>query len=123
MARFESARALAQRLLLRNGVSATLRRYSETVADASKPWRSGTTTATDYTAPMVFVPAGEDDSYVEGQLTHMAGIKILIAGDDLTVTPNLKDEVINGSDTWRIVNVKTVEPNNEQVVHVLLGVK
>jgi len=107
-----------------NGVSATLRRRSETVADSAKPWRSGTSTSTDYTATMVFVPAGANDSYVDASgTTHQAEIKILIAGNDLAVTPNLKDVVVNGSDVWTLVNAKTVAPNNEVIVHVLLGVK
>lgn len=128
MARFDSAIATAKRLILRNGVSATLRRYTQTVADASKPWRSGTTTETDYTAPMVFLPVqgfeGSNDHYKDSDgRTHQADIKILVAADDLTVTPNLKDKVINGTDSWSLVKIKEIAPNNQQVLFILFGVR
>ena len=122
--RFAAARALAQKLILRNGVSATLRRTTEgSPTDAAKPWRSGTVTTTDYTAPMVFLPTGFNDSYIEDGRTHQAEIKILVAADDLTVTPNLKDKVIRGTDSWSVVSVKEINPNDEQVLFILFGVR
>ena len=123
MAKFDSLKSAAQRLDLSNGVSATLRRYTETVADSSKPWRSGTSTSADYTAPMVFLPAGQDDSYLVGELLHQAEIKILVAADDLTIVPNLKDQIINGTDTWSIVNIMKLSPNNQNIYFSLLGIK
>jgi len=124
MARFTNSIATAKRLILRNGVSATLRRFTEgSPTDSSKPWRSGTVTTTDYTAPMVFVPAGANDSYTIDGRVHQAEIKVLVAADDLTVTPNVKDKVIRGSDSWSLVSVKELNPNDEQILFVLLGVR
>lgn len=128
MARFDSLSSTAQRLILRNGVSATLRRYTQTVADSSKPWRSGATVTADYSAPMVFLPVqdfeGANNHYKDSDgRTHQADIKILVAAADLTVTPTLKDKVINGSDSWTLVKIKRVAPNNQQIIFVMYGAK
>jgi len=72
---------------------------------------------------MVFLPAGQDDSYLVGELLHQAEIKILVAADDLTIVPNLKDQIINGTDTWSIVNIMKLSPNNQNIYFSLLGIK
>lgn len=122
MARFTSARSLAQRLILRNGQTATLRRFEEpTLTDEDKPWRSGPTESTDYLASMVFLPSGID--YTPETRTHQAAARILIAADDLPVVPTLKDKIIRGDESWSLVEVREVNPNGERVIYSIEAVR
>ena len=133
MARFDSASRLAQRLIKKNGRPIVIRRVGDAPsANPDKPWRTGDPDVSFDTATAVFLDFDDLDDSGERieDVSVQVGDKIaLIAGLDLDAAPNLRDQVQydddgdgqpnEDEDSWSIINVKTLEPNGQQVLYRL----
>lgn len=129
MARFDKFIALAQRLIAKNGQDTILRRYVDApAADPDKPWRTGSPASADTTVKAVFLNYGDlgrsGERYMEGLEVQVGDKLVLIAGGDLAEAPALRDRLYRsggGEDDpgFAILNVQTLDPNGQQVLHSL----
>lgn len=121
MARFDNAIALAQRLIERNGETATVRRPVDgDPPDSDKPWEPGTSTNDDHDAPMVFLD--HESARALGTVLAPGQQAVLVAGGDLgTFVPDpTKDKVVRANgERWTIEKVSTLSPNGQLILHVL----
>ena len=127
MARFDSAIALAIKLIAKNGQTATLRTYTDAAPpDANKPWRVGDPTTSDQTVTVVFIPQGAESSiegtvnYEIGGQIHIRQERVYMSTDGVTTQPNLKDKLIVGTREWAVEDIRTLSPNGQDVLYELL---
>jgi len=129
MARFDSAIALAKRLILKNGETATLRRPVDgTLADATKPWEGTAGTPHDAKVAMVFL--GEESARSFGLMLKSGEQMVLIAADDLATTgpssvrfnPDPSTDIILRADgeRWSLVKRKPLKPNGQYILEILV---
>lgn len=121
MARFDSAIALAKRLIALNGQDVTLRAFASAAApDVTKPWRPGAVTAADKTVRAVFLDY--DQEYVDGEMIRRGDQRALLASTDTSsaaITPSVDGHVLRGAEVWRIVQVSPLAPNEQTVMFEL----
>ena len=119
MARFDSLRNVATRLIARNGRLVTLRKIVDTApANANRPWEPSGQTFTDFTVRSVIIPFNITE--VDGTLILAQDKQAYISAQDIgdvDIIP--KDEIIDGARTYRIVNVTDLSPNEEKVLYTL----
>ena len=119
MARFDSAIALADRLITKNGETVTIRRRVDGAPpDPAKPWEPGAPTESNQTTAMVFLDA---------EVARQLGI-LLKEGQQLGLAPAVgtfipdasTDIVIRASgEKWTIKKVETLNPNGQLIMHAL----
>lgn len=118
MARFDSAIALAKKLILKNGEAAILRRTTSTTPpDPTKPWKPGVGTS-DFPVSAVWLSA--ERSLVDGALIEAGSQVVLIPASDLgsTVPDASTDRILRASgQSWKIKEVKTLSPNGQLILH------
>lgn len=129
MARFDKFITLAQRLIAKNGQDTILRRFSDAPApDPDKPWRTGSAEPDDITVKAVFLNYGDlgrsGERFMPDTQVQTGDKLVLIAGGDLTSAPELRDRLYrNGGgdddEGFSIVNIQTIDPNGQQVLHQL----
>lgn len=117
---YTKSAATSLRLLTNFGRTAMLRKQ---VAGAYDPATgSATVTTTDYTGKGAIFDFEErrlGTQFAPGS-TIIAGDKyLLLAPDGITVAPTAGDLLIFGSDTWNVVNKKSVEPAGTVVLYEL----
>lgn len=121
MVDFTSLSNVAQRLIQENGRSITLTNHSDVANNASKPWlgdnSSGGETLTVIAA--FFDPAQGDR---EGSLVEEGAKRALIADNDVGAFPISTDRtrLVDGSTTYRIAQVRTVQPATKNVYYELI---
>jgi len=112
--------SVASRLIASNGRSVTLVKFSRTAADTAKPWEGPAATASTETAvTAVFV-----DPSTFGYTASDAADSLIRSGDKIALvaaTSGIEkyDEIHDGTDVWKIVRVKTLEPGTVRIVHEL----
>lgn len=129
MARFDKFIALAQRLIAKNGQETILRRFSDApVPDPDKPWRTGSAEPDDITVNAVFLNFGDlgraGERYMPDTQVQRGDKLVLIAGGDLSATPELRDRLYREGggpedEGFSIVNIQTIDPNGQRVLHQL----
>lgn len=129
MAQYDKAVATATRLIAKFGGPAVLRRYADApLPDADKPWRRGSPTPADTSVNAVFLNFGDmgraGEQYMPGTVIEEGDKLVLISGGDLAEPPHLRDRLYRdgaGADDegWSIVQVQTLDPNGQQVLHQL----
>lgn len=118
MARFDSAIALAKRLITKNGQAVTLRSFSAGAApDPAKPWKPGTNTPVDQPAVAVFL--GYEQRYVDGDTVRTGDQRVFVSASGLTSAPEVEGLVLRGSEQWKIVTIKPLNPNGQQIMYEL----
>jgi hypothetical protein len=127
MARFTSSIATALRLITRNGESSSLvRRVDAAPPDAAKPWAPGARSETTYAIKAVWLPMSESNLIFErppGSAVQMGDMVILVAASGLAVTPDASIDTVKRAttgDRWSIVEVSTLSPNGEVIIHRLI---
>lgn len=116
MARFDNAIALAKRLIKKNGQVVTLRGFSGTPApDPDKPWKPGPNVPQDQPIEAVFLDY--EQKYIDGELVRMGDQRVFMPADGLTVAPEVEGVILRGAETWKIVNVKPLAPNGQQIMY------
>ena len=119
MARFDSAQALAQRLIAKNGEDVTVTVFTTNIPDANKPHLAGNSTPQSVSAKAVFLNYNTQDSaktYADGSDIHRDDKKVLIAAKDVTI--NLQGTITrqNGM-KYRIIKVKLLDPNGQKILY------
>lgn len=126
MAQYDKSIALATRLITKFGGPAVLRRFTDaSLADPDKPWRRSKPSSSDIAVQAVFLNVGDTgERYTPGTEVQTGDKLVLISGGGLAEPPRLKDRVYRdgaGSDDegWSILDVQTLDPNGQQVLHQL----
>jgi len=120
MARFDSAIALAQRLILKNGQAVTLRSFTAAAApDPAKPWEPGANSAVDQTVDAVFLDY--EQKFIDGALIQTGDQRVFIpsttsAGAALSPDPEVEGLILRGAEEWKIMNVMPLNPNGQTIM-------
>lgn len=110
MARFDNARALAVRLIAKNGRKVTFRVLSTTPVNPAEPWGPNTPDTDIKNVDAVFVEYQSPE--IDGTLIQQGDKKCLIAKLSLpNIDPKIENKIVesNGS-TWNIVRINTLQP-------------
>lgn len=118
---FESARALAVRLIAAKGQAATYNQQQDgSPTDPDKPWR---TTAVDPVGTPVTVvevtPDAMGTQYQGNGDIQQDDRILLVAGDTLGFKPSLRDQVTYGGYDWSILHSLPLSPNGEDILWTL----
>lgn len=118
MAEYDSAIALAKRLIAKKGTSVTLRSMTPgALPDANEPWRAGANTPVDQTVKAVFLDY--EQAYIDGTTIRMGDQRVFMPAtdnSDVAITPEVDGLVIRGSETWKIVKPRPLNPGNQMVM-------
>lgn len=120
MGEYDSALALALKLIKKKGRAVTLRQFSDApVGDVNKPWRVGQPTPTNLPAFAVLLDFGAiGEHYMPGTEVQVGDRLVLMPASDLAATPQLRDVLVFGAEEpWAIVTVQTLEPGGVPVLH------
>ena len=108
-------------MIAEKGQTATLRGYTAAApADSTKPWKPGANSAVDKTVKAVFL--GYAQKYVDGTLIQAGDQRVLLAATDTagaTILPELEGLVLRGSEKWKIIAVKPLNPAGEPIMYTL----
>lgn len=123
---YEQARALAQRLIDKNGRTIAMQRLSSAAADVEKPWEGPgvPTVAQTVSVKGVFLPHTGTDLGVLGidqELLKRVEQVALIAGKAKTDFM-LFHQVVDKAMTWKIEWIRVLEPGDTAVFYAI-GVK
>lgn len=113
MGEYDSAIALAARLISKKGRAATIRRLATTTPDASKPWRVDAAAPTDYPVRAVFLDYEKNE--IDGTNVQAGDQKCLVAASGLAIEPAPPDVVVDGAVVWTIVKTKPLRPGDDNV--------
>lgn len=118
MARFDSAIALAKRLITKNGQAVTLRTFTQVEGtDPNKPWKPGGKVQQDLPAVAVFLDY--EQKYVDGDTVRMGDQRVFVPASGLTTAPEVDGVVLRGSEQWKIITIKPLNPNGQQIMYEL----
>lgn len=120
MARFDSAIALASRLIAKNGEEIKIRRREDgDPVDADKPWAPDEPTFDDADATGVFL--SETEARQAGFLVKDGEQVVYVPASGLAVEPDPSvDSVVRASgEVWPIVKSEPLRPNGQNVLYVL----
>ena len=121
MARFDSAIALADRLITKNGEKAQLRRTTAgTTPDPSVPFERDDPTTQNF--PTAAVWLSYKDNRVDGAIIRRGDQRVLVPAADLgSIEPNnITDSIVRASgEAWNIVEVKPLSPNGQKIIYEL----
>lgn len=109
--------ATAKRLIDKYGRAVTYQRRSVNEIDPLKPWLGVTQRASQALA--VFATFIEFEHREIDNEIIMRGDKrcLLAAADFSTFRPDPGDEILDGTVTWSILNVKTIQPGSLDVLY------
>lgn len=119
MVDYANLATVAKRLIDENGRDVTLRKIDRGHANPAEPWRAPDITNIDV-GPIkgVLVPFNAND--IDETLVRAEDKKALISANDGGV--NLIEEfdvLLDGSEEWKIVNVKVINPGDTRVIYIL----
>lgn len=118
MARFDSAIALAKKLIKKNGQAVTLRGFTAGAApDPAKPWKPGGNVAADQTIEAVFLDY--EQRYIDGQTIRTGDQRVFMPAEGLTVPPEVEGLVLRGLEVWKVIAVKPLNPNGQAIMYEL----
>lgn len=121
MAEYDSAIALAKRLIAKKGQDVTLRGFTAgATPDPTKPWKPGTNTPVNQTVKAVFLDY--EQKYIDGAMIQTGDQKVYMPSSDtseVAITPEEEGLVIRGAETWKIVRIKPLNPNGQSIMFEL----
>lgn len=119
MARFDSVRALATRLIQKNGRDVTLTTNTASApADADKPWRAGEVSQATNTVRAVIIPFKQ--AYVDGNLIRFDDKQAYVSAEAIDgINIALKDTIVDGNNNYRVVEVEDISPGEQKILWVL----
>ena len=120
MAEYDSAIALAIRLINKKGRTLTLRRFNNTPEDSSKPWRNSVTnfeSIDDKDVKGVVVDYSLKD--IDGKNIKQGDKSCVIAAEDQNLVIENYNQVVDKNIYWHIVYATIVEPGNQRIVYKL----
>ena len=118
MARFDSALALAQRLIGKNGQPVMLRKPGPMdPSDPSKPWLVSDPTFTEYPFTAVFL--NEKEKYTTTDTVRKSTQICYAAALGLAAVPDIDDLIIRDGQPWKVQDAETLNPNGQTVLYKL----
>ena len=117
MARFDSAVALALKLIDKNGETSTVRRKVDGApADAAKPWEPGVPTFTSHTSKAVWLDF--DVKRIDGELVKRGDQQVLIPASTMPIDPDpALDHVVRADgERWTVVSSEVLKPNGQRIL-------
>lgn len=121
MGEYDSAIELAKRLIAEKGQDATLRNLTPgSLADSNKPWKPGATTNVDKTVRAVFL--GYAQKFIDGTSIKTGDQRVLMAATDTSgaaVAPQVDGLVLRGSEKWKIIAIKPLNPAGEPIMYTV----
>lgn len=121
MGEYDSSIALAKRLIKKKGQQVTLRSLTATAApDPAKPWYPGANVPVNWTVDAVFL--GYEQKYIDGEQVQMGDQQVYMPAADLLgaqINPEEEGLVIRGTETWKIIKVKPLNPAGDPVMYEL----
>lgn len=115
MARFDSAIALAKRLIAKNGQTVTLRGFEQVPGDPDQPWKPGGNVAVDQPIEAVFLDY--EQKYVDGTTIQAGDQRVFMPAEGLTSPPEREGMVLRGAEVWKIITVKPLNPNGQAIMY------
>lgn len=122
---YTQLRTTAERLIEDNGRSMTLtQRDTGNPIDPNKPWR-GSTGASDVSVSVIGVFIDYETDLIDGEIIMRGDKRVLVAAKSVSdASPsnlNLEeyDFLVDGSVSWEIVKVDTVEPGSDRILYDL----
>lgn len=127
MAEFDSAIALAKRLITKKGEAVTLRRFLEPTANPTKPWKptEAAPASEDQTGVrMVFLDfdsiGREPLQFEDGTQVKAGDKRLFVAALGLTFLPELDHTVVRGDGSkWTVKTRKSLNPNGRNIMFEL----
>lgn len=127
MGRFDNARALAKRLIDKNGEQVTLRTFAPSAVDPAQPWKrvdGATPTDTPLKAVFLPLPSGGATVYADGSQARVGDKQILIAAGAGVPTPDLNSKIIRSSgEIWSVVDPGEFDPDGTAIIYDVRGRK
>lgn len=118
---YDSAIALAQRLIAKKGQKVTWKQVKNT-ADPSEPWKQTPTADVSKTVSICFVAVS--DNQWRKLLAYLKGTEVptgRLAGimGAVNFTPNLKDVVVRSGKELRIESIDVLSPNGQVILYTI----
>lgn len=118
MARFDSAIALAEKLIKKNGQAVTLRGFTAGAApDPAKPWKPGGNVAADQIIEAVFLDY--EQRYIDGQTIRTGDQRVFMPAEGLTAPPEVEGLLLRDLEVWKVIAVKPLNPNGQAIMYEL----
>jgi len=118
MARFDSAIALAKKLIKKNGQAVTLRGFTAGSApDPDKPWKPGANLPSNQSIEAVFLDY--EQRYIDGETIRTGDQRVFMPAEGLTTPPEVEGLVVRGAELWKIIAVKPLNPNGQAIMYEL----
>lgn len=116
MAQYDSAIALAKRLIDKFGRDAFIRRTTDGAPlDPAKPWEPGAPTTANHAVRAVFLNRKRET--VEGSTVVKDVCDCLVAASGLAIAPGTKDHVLEDALVWEIVDAQPLKPAGDAVMY------
>lgn len=116
--------ATAQRLITANGRSVTFVEFNSTPGDVAKPWNGPTNPRTTpdstLTVDAVFVPPSSAASLglkAETSDLMKRSEQVMIVSPGASADLSIYQEIIDGSDRWKIVGTETLKPGDDVLLN------
>jgi len=118
VARFDSAIALAKRLITKNGQLVTLRSFTVSPGtNPDQPWRPGEPVPVDQSIEAVFLDY--EQKYIDGETILTGDQRVFIPAEGLTSPPEQNGQVLRGAEVWQIIAIRPLNPNGQAIMYEL----
>lgn len=116
MARFDRAIALAKRLIAKNGQTVILRGFETTPGDdPDKPWKPGENVPRDQSIEAVFLDY--EQRYIDGETIRTGDQRVFMPAEGLEVPPEQDGLIFRGTEAWKVVGIKPLNPNGQAILY------
>lgn len=118
MAEYDSAIALAKRLIDRKGRVVNVRKSNATAPDPSKPWEVEENPEINFSARAVVVPI--ESRYVDGKTTLVTDKQMYLASADATFPVTVDCRVMDKGYENQVIRVDLLEPGEQAVLYTVI---
>lgn len=118
MGEYDSSVALAKKLIKKKGQPVILRHYTATPpADPDKPWVPGDRVQVDQTVMAVWLDYAQH--YIDGETIRAGDQRVFMPSTDTAgnpIDPDVDYIVLRGSQIWKVVKPKPLQPGEQKVM-------
>lgn len=118
MGEYDSAVALARRLLKKKGRQVTLRGFNHGApADPSKPWKPAANTPVD--SPVFAVFLDYEQKYIDGTTIRTGDQRVFMSTEGVTLEPQQDGLIVTSNGNWTIVKSSPLAPGEQVILYEL----
>jgi hypothetical protein len=118
MGEYDSSVALAQKRIKKKGQPVVLRHYTTAaLPDPDKPWVPGERTQVDQTVMAVWLDYSQQ--YIDGETIRTGDQRVFMPSTDTAgnpIDPGVDYIVVRGSQIWKVVRPKPLQPGEQTVM-------